>query len=462
MKKNLIYNQLQNLINEKNVRFHMPGHKGRGRFGWEAFDFTEIPGSDNLHCPEGVIQKAQKKMAAIYGSEEACILVGGTTAGIQSAILGVCKEGDKLLIPTNCHRSVYAGLALGRIEGVFFEPICDTEGGFAKETTPTQVLDQLLAHPDVQGMVLVTPTYYGTASNTREIAAILHAQNKILIVDEAHGAHLHFHDNLPEDAVMAGADIVVQSTHKILGAFTQSSLLHMQGSRINRERIKRFLTMLQSSSPSYPLMMSVEHAVDEAEEKGKIVFNKIIRQWNDAFESWPRDEMPLKLYGSLDGKKYDKSKWLFLVEGRQGLEADRLLREKYHIQSELATQEHILAMTGIGTLPEDLEKLQIAVKAINCELAARKCTRIKRPAFVYRQEIPMYQVLFNESTVWRPITQCKDCLAGDFIIPYPPGIPALLPGSRISKEVLQYLWTLLEAGECVMGMREGMLPVIEE
>ena len=290
----------------------MPGHKGRGEaFALYDYDITEIPGADNLHDAHGIIAQAQEKLATIYQSDEAAILVNGTTTGIHSAILGSCTSGAQLLVPINCHRAVFGALGLGRIEGVFITPEIEGNMGFAHSITVASVQQALAENPKIGGMILTNPSYYGTISDVQKIAETLHDQGKFLIVDEAHGAHLRFSDKLPQDAVTAGADVVIQSTHKILGSLTQSSLIHFQGSRVDRPKIKSFLSLLQSSSPSYPLMISVEEAVDAADEKGESVFNTIVAAHQEYCQSQNGQE-PIILYeGNPQVNGYDRSKWLF-------------------------------------------------------------------------------------------------------------------------------------------------------
>ena len=453
MKKGILNTQIKSLADKDTLRFHMPGHKGKG--GQALFDprldYTEVPGADNLHQPETVILETERKLAAIYGSSECSILVNGTTTGIQSAIMGCFFEGDKILVPTNCHRSVYGGLALGGVEGVFFAPECDPDLGFAVRVTPNQVRTLLAAHPEVKGMLVVSPTYYGTTSDIAAIADILHSQGKILIVDEAHGAHLKFCDKLPVDSVTAGADLVVQSTHKVLGAFTQSSLLHFQGSLADRSRVKMVLAMLQSSSPSYPLMMGVENAVDQAFEQGQQIFGAIAGFWDEAQAHWRCKN--IMLYGSgIPG--YDKSKWLFWVKRGTGDDLKRRLYAEFNIQCELANANCMLALTGIGTEIRELEHLLEAIESLDADFGADGPVFVPRAGsgFVYDQAVTMRRALFSGKPHLAPLAEAEGAVAGDFIIPYPPGIPAVLPGGRIHREVIDRLFAMRARGEAVVGM----------
>ncbi|KNZ42580.1 aminotransferase class I/II-fold pyridoxal phosphate-dependent enzyme [Acetobacterium bakii] len=467
MKKSILKKQLDGLNNQNHSRFHMPGHKGRGEdFNIFNYDITEIPGADNLHDAQGIIAQVQQKLAAIYGSDEAAMLVNGTTTGIHSAILGACCPGDKLIIPTNCHRSVFGALALGRIEGVFITPEFDKLMGFAREITLASVKEAIIRYPDSIGMVLTNPTYYGTTSDVKAIAGFLHRQRKFLIVDEAHGAHLHFNDALPLDAMAAGADISIQSTHKILGSLTQSSLIHFQGSRINRQRVKSFLALLQSSSPSYPLMISVEEAVDSAYEKGSGVFKMII----DAHQNFcdkQGSNVPITLYADdASSTGYDRSKWLFHTQGIAGDQVEELLSKTHGIQCEMSGNNHVLAMTGMGTTAADINALILGIADLNKKIMSDgfsgKATvqdkhRTETVLFKdsIKTEMPLWQALYSNEKESIPLAEAVNRLAGDFIIPYPPGIPVLLPGSRISQKIIDGLNQLIDNSVAVVGIHEN-------
>lgn len=467
MNKSILRKELEKINKKNNRRFHMPGHKGQGQyFDFYAYDITEIPGSDNLHDAKGVIEEAQKKLAKIYNSEEAAILINGSTTGIHSAILGACSPGEQLLVPVNCHRAVFGALALGRIEGVFIKPKIQKDMGFAQTIAVERVEKALAENPEIKGMILTNPTYYGTTSDIQTIAEILHKKGKFLIIDEAHGAHLHFNDKLPMDGIAAGADVVIQSTHKIVGSFTQSSLLHFQGDRMNRQRIKSFLALLQSSSPSYPLMISVEEAVDRAYEKGVYIFESIIQAHLD-FCRTQELNAPITLY---DGEKsdtgYDRSKWLFYTPDISGGQIEALLSEHYGIQCEMSSQHYVLAMTGMGTTREDLETLIEAVNDVNNRIKAGELnqkgvyTKFDQSEELnsieaIKTEMPLWEALYSEYRKKIVLKESVGCLVGDFIIPYPPGIPVLLPGSRMTAELMAYLSHLLDHGVAVVGIDEN-------
>jgi arginine/lysine/ornithine decarboxylase/thymidylate kinase len=467
MKKSMIKNKLDEINKQNQHRFHMPGHKGRGEaVALYDDDITEIPGADNLHDAQGVIAQAQKKLAAIYHSDEAAILVNGTTTGIHSAILGTSVPGKKLLVPINCHRAVFGALALGRIEGVFIAPEMQSEMGFAKAVSITSVEQALAEQPNINGMILTNPSYYGTISDVKKIAETLHAQGKFLIVDEAHGAHLKFNHYLPMDALSAGADVVIQSTHKILGSLTQSSLIHFQGELVDRQKIKSFLALLQSSSPSYPLMISVEEAVDEAFEKGEAIFETIVAAHQDYCQNQDKKAAILLYDGEAADWGYDRSKWLFKTRGITGAEVETLLSSQYGIQCEMSGANYVLALTGIGTTREDLASLTQAICDINKKIQIDQSKQTAAPsdndrwktidfAAAVKTEMPLWEAFHVAMKEKKDLNQSVGAIVGDFIIPYPPGIPVLLPGSRMTAEIAGYLNHLLDHDVAVVGIDEN-------
>lgn len=462
MQKNLLVHKLESLSHR--IRLYMPGHKGRGRFAeWKQLDLTEISGADNLHHPRGVIREVEEKIAQLYGSDHCALLVGGSTAGLQAALLGNTCEGDKMLVASNCHRSVFSALALGGIEPILVHPDIDPVLGVGAAIDPRCVEAMCKAHPEIKALVMVSPTYFGNISQIGVLADILHRHNKLLIVDEAHGAHLHFCPGLPDSAVDAGADCVIQSTHKILGSLTQTGLIHCCGTRLDWQRTRRFLAMLQSSSPSNPLMVSIEAAVDEADEQGEAVFSRITEAWQ-AQKAKEKATDFIRLYNT---EAFDYSKWLLMIGDDRGLEIAERLREDYHIECELAEKNFILAMTGIGTTASDLSALSKAIDDINRREKAGIHRRQQTEAtglsqWQYRPMMTLREALFLHKTQKWPLSQAAGKIAGNYIIPYPPGIPIVLPGEKITTEMISYLAERMAEGLEILGVDDGNVEIIAD
>lgn len=403
--------------------FHMPGHKRlMGKFENPfQIDITEIDGFDDLHHPEakGVLTEAQSRAARVFGAEETHFLVNGSTAGILSAISACTKQGGTILMARNCHRSVYHGAELRGLKTVYLYPQYISELGINGAVLPEDVENALQKsvmekkqradkktaghscengkenrnrnHTDIQAVMLVSPTYDGVCSDVRQIAEICHCYGVPLIVDQAHGAHFPFSEYFPEDAVSAGADVVIHSVHKTLPSMTQTALLHVQGKLVNRERIRKFLSIYQSSSPSYVLMASIDACVDLIERDGEELFERHTRELR-AFRESCRDLKWLYLAG-LDSEKdgiwqleakpaefgqtadFDRSKLLISARranragaGLTGEELSRMLRERYHIQMEMSGPDYVVGIAGIADSEEGFGRLAEALHAIDRDI----------------------------------------------------------------------------------------------
>lgn len=260
--------------------FHMPGHKRRlapaETENIYDMDITEIDGFDNLHEAEGILKEAQDYAAALYHSEETAFLVNGSTAGLLSAIAGTCEDGGSILVARNCHKAVYHAIELHHLKPVYIYPPIHTKYGINTGIYPQDVEKMWITHPDIQAIVITSPTYDGVVSDIREICRIAHEKKIPVIVDEAHGAHFNFSDYFPESAVACGADIVIQSTHKTLPSMTQTALIHLNGTLIDRERVRRMLAIYQTSSPSYILMGSIDACLHMLDEQGAQLYKKYV------------------------------------------------------------------------------------------------------------------------------------------------------------------------------------------
>ncbi|NER79371.1 MAG: aminotransferase class V-fold PLP-dependent enzyme, partial [Leptolyngbya sp. SIO1D8] len=266
--------------------FYAPGHKrGQGispllsrLLGPQVFpaDLPELPELDNLFAPEGPIQQAQQLAAIAFGADETFFLANGSTCGIEAAMLAVCSPGDKVLVPRNAHRSVLAALILSGARPVFLSPAYDTQWDLAYGITRESVASAFEQHPDLRAVVMVSPSYQGICSDVATICGDVHARSAVVIVDEAHGPHLRFHPQFPPGAISGGADLVIQSTHKVLSALTQASMLHVQGSRVERDRLRQALQLTQSTSPNYLLLASLDAARQQMAIAGKTLMEQTL------------------------------------------------------------------------------------------------------------------------------------------------------------------------------------------
>ncbi|SJZ87240.1 aminotransferase class I/II-fold pyridoxal phosphate-dependent enzyme [Garciella nitratireducens] len=465
---------LNKILQENLTRLHMPGHKGRKIFpeilknNLQEIDITEIPGSDNLHHAQEILLEAQQRAAKVFGAQKTYFLINGTTVGIQAMILATCRPGDKLLVPRNCHRSVFSALILGDIIPVYLSPISHPKTGIDLSISVEEIEKKLKQHPDVKGAVLTYPTYYGSCSDIEKIAKILHHKKKFLLVDEAHGAHLALHKNLPLSALQAGADIVVDSTHKILSSFTQSAMLHIGNQYLSTEKVELFLGMLQSSSPSYLLMASLDWASQQAEEMGQIKWEKII-QWTHQAREDIRHHTNMKPIGNeIIGRyhvvDYDPSKLLIDVSstGLTGIETEKILREKYRIQVELSDYYHILAMTGMGTIEQDIQRFTQAMIDIDHKYGNPHKKLTSLPIRIREGEMG----LSPRKAIYAPsekilLKNAQGRMSKEFIIPYPPGIPMVLPGEVITQEIIEEIEIMQRWGGTIIGLEDNTLQNIQ-
>lgn len=323
------------------------------------YDFSEIDGFDNIRNPEGVLKNSQENAAKIYKSQSTFYLYNGSTSGILALMLSVLNENDKVLIPKNCHISVLNGLILSRADGIFFEPEYDENFDVPKPITPSLIKAKLNETQDIKALILTSPTYEGVVSDVASIARICNERGVILIVDEAHGALWNFSDKLPKPAILLGADASVQSLHKTAGALTQSSILHIsKDSKISPKKIQESLNLINSTSPSYLLLASIENAIEFlTSKKGGLELEKTLNEILKIREKLSQIK-GIKLI-----ENGDFTKIFIKFETLSGLEFSEKLSEQ-NIEDELANEKGVLLLCGIGTSKGKIEKLYKAVKKI--------------------------------------------------------------------------------------------------
>lgn len=453
--------------------FHMPGHKRNLQFaGGEEFpaesrlpynlDITEIDGFDDLHHAEGIIEEAQREAAAVYGAEETKFLVNGSTVGILSALFGTTKQNDTILVARNCHKSVYHAIQMQRLHPVYLYPGFDREAGLNGAVSAEAVQEALRKNPQIKAVMIVSPTYDGVVSDVRAIAEAAHEKGVPLIVDEAHGAHFGFHPYFPENANRLGADIVIHSMHKTLPSLTQTALLHMNGSLVERARVREYLHMLQSSSPSYVLMASMDHCVHLLKRDSAGIFEayaKRLRKLRD-------DLRKLQVLRLVDTGSYDPSKLVISTRyaGITGKELSELLLKRYHLQLEMAAGTYALAMTSVADTEEGFQRLLEALTALDAEAAKEE----KRERILPGGELPRLEIIETcaQAKALRerqsggevrllPWDRCEGYMALEYAYLYPPGIPLVIPGEKLTKEVVDILSAYMQLGFSVEGLKEA-------
>lgn len=455
--KTPLFDALMNYVNEQTIPFHVPGHKqGRGNKVLAAIlgsttlsiDLSCMEDLDNICNPKSVIKEAENLAANLYSADNAFFLVNGTTSGIQAMIMSVCNPGDKIILPRNAHKSAIGGIILSGAHPIYIEPEIDSFWGIAMGVTTKKIREALELHPDAKAVFMINPTYYGIASNLKEIVKIAHSFNVPVLVDEAHGAHLAFHEDLPFSAMEAGADLAASSTHKLVGSLTQSSILLHQGNLINPEYIKSVLNLTQTTSPSYILLASLDIARKEMALYGKERVKKTIELTQKAKKELKKIPGIFVLETDIldhNGKyALDTAKLVINVRelGFSGYEIERILRKKYHIQVELSDLYNIIALVTIGDDDSTLEAFINAFKDIVSSRPANKIVRyaLDLPNLPDQQVLPR-QAFYGETHLL-PLNEAEGEISAEMIMAYPPGIPLICPGERITKEIIEYIQLL--------------------
>ena len=473
-----LFDALLEYVNRDTIPFHVPGHKkGVGMdeefkkfIGDNPFkiDVTVFKLVDSLHHPTGPIKKAQELAADAYGSDAAFFSIHGTSGAIQAMIMSVVNAGEKIIIPRNVHKSVTAGVILSGAVPVYMQPELDKNVGIAHGVTPETVQKTLEANPDAKAVLIINPTYYGVATDIKKIADIVHSFDIPLIVDEAHGPHLNFNDRLPESAMHAGADICSQSTHKIIGALTQCSLLHVRQGLVDIQRVKQILNLMQTTSPSYILMASLDCARRQIALHGKELLEKTLELTNYA-----RDEINKipgfycfgeEVLGKPGAYAFDSTKITITCRdlGITGYDLDMILSNKYHIQMELSDLYNVLAVGSFGDTNDSINKLLDALKEISDEYFGRgnkKSDFIDIPPIPEQIQNP--REAFNSQKTSLLIKNSVGMISGEFLMAYPPGIPILCPGEKITQEIIDYVQRLKDTGLYVQGTEDPKVEYIK-
>lgn len=431
----------KNIVAKQNhIKFHMPGHKGRmlPAFPWEAMDTTELDGTDNLNDPTMEIQSLERDIARIYGSSESMISVNGSTSCIMASLLGMFEPGDKIIVPRNVHKSVYSGLFYGRLSPVYVQPYFGGTGSYPVGVRLKDFEAVINAHPDAKGAVITYPTYYGTCDDIEGIVKICRERGVLLVVDEAHGAHFHFADFLPVSALDAGADIVIHSTHKTLSSLNPGALLHVNDPGIDSGRIRRHLSMLQTSSPSYPVILSVALAVKWMEEHGLARLSFLSKMYELVRSELRESPFPfVRDLKDLSATDWDPTKLWFSSGGIHGL--SKILSQRFQIDVEWEDGETCLAMSGVGSIQDDFEQLMKALKCLSTEhQEENKGAILKRMPFPEPGEkiLEIYDRMETQTVL---LEEAEGRVAADFLTPYPPGIPVICPGEIITREAMDYI-----------------------
>lgn len=479
--KTPLFDAMVSLAESRKVSFHTPGHKsGKGistRFskyvGHKIFsiDLTTLDEVDSLQRPTGVIKEAQELAARAYGCDRSFFLVNGTSVGNHAMVMAACGPGDRILMARNCHRSVLAGVILSGASPQFFYPEFDPGLRMSLNVRSGTVREAVDAHPGVKVLLFTSPNYYGICAETEKITSYAHERGITVLVDEAHGPHLGFHPELPPSALSCGADMCVQSTHKIIGGMTQASMLHARDGRVDTAAVAGILKFIQTTSPSYILMASLDLArMQMATEGGKLLGQALtLSRWARAeingiegLHCLEMDEVMARGVGGLDETKLTIN---VTGLGRTGYEVSQMLNHEFGIQAEMADPYHVLLIVSIGDRREDIKLLVEALVTI-----AQKGRAAGR-AGVWDIGLPDFRNTaglsprdaFLAPHDYLPLAGSEGRLSCDIVTVYPPGIPILVPGEVITRDVTDYLKTVAGLGGTVDGLTgDGRVGVVSK
>jgi len=469
-----LFDAMVSLAESHKVSFHTPGHKsGKGistRFrkfvGPRIFsiDLTTLDEVDSLQNPTGVIKEAQELAARACGADRSYFLVNGTTVGNHAMVASVTRPGDRVLIARNCHRSVLTGLIVSGAQPVFFQPAFDRDLKLTLNVTFDAAKQAIDANPDATTLLITSPNYYGLCADIEKIIPYAHEKGMTVLVDEAHGPHLKFNPKLPVCALEAGADLCVQSTHKIVGGMTQASMLHVRSRRVNPDVVTNTLKLLQTTSPSYILMASLDLARMQMATEGKKLLDRTVKFAEDArskidridgLSCFSRDRA--KAAGMSD---MDVTKLTITVSdlGLSGYHVSHLLNTRYGIQVEMADPFHILVIVSIGDRQDDLNRLVESLRMIASETglqgALLPLDKVHPPRLDNRFLITPREAFYSKTELVG-LDQAVGRVSSEIVTVYPPGIPLLVPGEEISADAIAYIRNMAGLGAIIDGLNEN-------
>lgn len=453
--------------------YHMPGHKryegGKTPSFWKEYykrDITEIDGFDGLHHADGILKEAMERAAELYHSQHTYFLINGSTAGVLTAIMAAVPRGGSLIMMRGSHKSAYHGILLGGMRGIYLPSQTDAATGMDLGVTADQVISMAEAHPEAGAVFLTSPTYEGFSMPLREIAEELHKRNQLLIVDAAHGAHFGMADYLPENAVDAGADIVIHSLHKTLPSPTQTALLHVNGSRVRISQIERYFSVFQTTSPSYVLMAGIDECIcmlQKSKERFFTAFYQKRKKLHASLDGLKHIRIvdaftPLSSPDGIPGHCVPEMGKLLLIPDQEYMTSRELhnaLRVQYHLQPEMATPTYVLLFLTIMDTEEGYRRLSDALHEIdnnmekidNTKKYLKKRCKSDLPEAVYT--IAEADTMEGE---WISAEDAIGRISQGVVAVYPPGQPLLVPGERITEQIIEELKYCRNSGCEVHGI----------
>lgn len=494
-----IYKKLSYIYKSELTSFHMPGHKyGKiyEKLGYDKYmdklyklDTTEILGTDNLHNAQGVIRKSQDNTKRILLADmdpadrealDLLYLVNGSTCGIEAAIMTACKSGSSIIMNRGCHQSAYNACILARVKPIFVKEEIDKENNILMGARPEDYLDAIRSNPQASAVFITRPSYYGMSQDIDQVVELAHEYQMLVIVDEAHGAHFGLSHLLPKSAVYSGADMVIQSVHKTLPSLTQSSILIYRKRALDTARLASVLSMVETSSPSYVMLMSIEVCYDIYEKSGRVLMQNLM---NNIYR-FKRGLKDYKVFTTSDPSKIFVNT---IEKGINGYDFAKVLRHRYNIQVELSNYSGVLFLATIANTKSDFDKTLVAMK----DILDRKLFSVLADFKEYISEHARQERFQSIGSIYRSrpisldlpvaiperdmdLSQAFDAdkedirieeslgrISGEFVIPYPPGVAILAPGELVDQDLIDFLVRARDINIDINGMESHSLETIK-
>lgn len=451
-----LFDAVKRYVDSDVTPFHVPGHKhGRGiselrKYVGKRILEMDVNGMEDLdyaNNPTGVISQSQKLLADAFGADNAYFLVNGTTSGVQAMIMSVCEPGSKIIIPRNAHKSTIGGIILSGAIPVYVQPVINKQLGIAMGVTTKSIEHAIKNNPHAKAVFIINPSYYGIASDLKSIVSLAHHHDMAVLVDEAHGAHMYFHCDFPMTAMQAGADISAVSIHKTAGSLTQSSALLLKSNLIDPNTVKKVMSLTYTSSASYLLMCSIDIARKQLAVNGRDILEKVLK-----LSRYAREEINKirglyafgnELIGTPGCFAFDETKLSINIAGLgyTGYQLENKLRKEYNIQMELSDICNILAIISLGDRKQDLDLFINSLKDISA--------KAKPNTYPYQNALPdsPEMVVCPREAFYSPkktvsLENSIGEISGEMIMVYPPGIPLVCMGERITKDIIEYIKVL--------------------
>ncbi len=465
-----LLNLLEEYKNKKRISFSMPGHKnGKGilerlKENFFDFDVTELADTDNLHEPGKAISKTLSDIAKFYGADYSFVLLGGSTSGIFTMLMSTCKRGDKVVVTRKCHVSVINAIITLGLVPIFTNHLMLEELNILNSAEAEEI-EKILKKEKVSAILITSPDYYGIVANVEAISKLAKSYNVPLLVDEAHGAHFCASESFPKSALDMGADMCVQSAHKTLNSANQTAFLHVKSDKLDKNMVKKAYDIFQTTSPSYPLLASAELAVYEIYQNQGKEWEEVIKNCNNL-----RNELD-KIVKFLDKKLSKKYRFYDIDESRlvlfvseydaTGFEIANKLRLDYNIDIELAELDKLVLIPTPANTKEDFENLKNALLEIFSKLSFKK-ERLFLPKLPDVNLVMHPDEAFYSEGIFCNINEAEGYISKNAIVPYPPGVPVVVPGEKITGEAVCYLSALIEKDAEVHGIVEKKAEVVKE